>query len=256
MDRKKLLTLLGGGIVGLMALGLIIYAIIDATTLRLVATRPANNGQTNVTTNIVFTYNKPLSKDTLRHFSLQPSVNGKLEIKDKSLVFTPSTSLNNDAGYTATVAKAISADRAFTAGSASIRFTANILEGVSDDVMQEEIKKVDSYEPDFQGMNALLDQGVTSSQIDALQTALPRFKKAKHFDVDYNSVKSVPFNPGSTEFTLEFDIKINDTPYKATLKYFDITKIRLFLKDEKGKQVFDSKNVDTSESTGSEQPGA
>lgn len=115
----------------------------------------------------------------------------------------------------------------------------------------------DSYEIIYRqqdkqtGFTSLLDHGISSSQIDALKSALMNYYKTTGKDlhtiaVDPNSIQTKPRSRDSVERDeVSFTVALNDqTQLKARMEFFSIGSIRLYLsKSDTSEQVYDSKDI-------------
>ena len=257
MPRKQLYIIIG------LATGLLLILVatilsVNASNnsgLHLTSTRPDQNKVASTYTNIIFTYNKPISPDTAKNFTIKPKVSGKTEVKNNQLIFTPDKPLDLNARYTATVSKATSADSSLSTGSKSVTFTAdNVPESdMPDDIRRKYLAQVDTEEAkhsqatnrDFQGTDALVDEGVSQAQIDALDHAFYLYAPSiKQVIIDPASINPAPHDPNGYMDTIRFNVKVGPTPYKARINYANLTAVRLFLYDAGGKQIYDSNTID------------
>jgi hypothetical protein len=96
---------------------------------------------------------------------------------------------------------------------------------------------------DFANINELTDSGLTSAQAAAAEQFLFSYKPTAHkIEVVRGSVQPGPHNPKSADpnFSLNFNLKIDDTAYKASATYPDLTNIGFILYDANNNPVFDS----------------
>ncbi|HEY5667826.1 MAG TPA: hypothetical protein VIR03_01545 [Candidatus Saccharimonadales bacterium] len=102
--------------------------------------------------------------------------------------------------------------------------------------------------PVFLGLNALLNNGLTLTQVGDYKFALYQFVKsnkiaATEASIAVDSVTTPPIDPDRTTDTLTiyFNIVINrKTIYKAVLDYSNLDTAQLKLTDSAGTQVYDS----------------
>jgi hypothetical protein len=94
----------------------------------------------------------------------------------------------------------------------------------------------------FTGTNALLNNGLTVDQISNLKEAFFQFKKsAQTINIVPSSVEPGAHNANvDTSFTINFNVLIDSTSYKATIKYsgLDDTELLLYT-PQNNTQVFD-----------------
>ena len=93
----------------------------------------------------------------------------------------------------------------------------------------------------FFGMSALVDQGITSDQIDVLKLAFFRFKPyAGSVSINTQSIKTLPHNLGDP-FVNTFGVAVDSQNYNAKVSYSDSQNIRLQLYNPRsGQLIFDS----------------
>jgi hypothetical protein len=94
----------------------------------------------------------------------------------------------------------------------------------------------------FDNMNALINSGISSDQINDLEQHFFSYKPSvKTVAVDASSVEPGPHNPNTdTSFTMNFNVSIDSVSYKATISYADTETVRLYLYNASGALVFDS----------------
>lgn len=97
----------------------------------------------------------------------------------------------------------------------------------------------------YDNLDSLINSGITSDQITLIKQYFFAFKPtAQLVNIDPNSVQPGPHDPNtSIGFTLNFNVRVDDTSYKATLTYPDASSVQLQLFDDQGKVVFDSNQV-------------
>jgi hypothetical protein len=103
-------------------------------------------------------------------------------------------------------------------------------------------------QPDFIGLDGLLDIGVADDQITDLKYAFSKFAAANNKLVDTIAITKVVAavhdpNSASTIFTATFTADLDGAGYTAKYEYSDLTAGRLFL-SQSGKQIFDSGVID------------
>lgn len=115
---------------------------------------------------------------------------------------------------------------------------------------------VNPEEPVFLGISKLLDNGISSTQLEDYKQAvynysLHRNPKIQEISIHVNDIKRPTRDPNSDIDTLTFDVTINrkDT-YQARFDYSLLTIARLTL-SQNGKQIFDSGNIDVTTQTDS-----
>jgi hypothetical protein len=106
-----------------------------------------------------------------------------------------------------------------------------------------------SSHPDFEGIEALTEHGLTSYQVQNVEYSFNQYKEksgsVKKVWVDANTLTSVDVPREQTTKTIAFGGKFNDqTIYRAKVDFYDLTVTRLYLYDDKDKLLYDSGKVD------------
>lgn len=95
---------------------------------------------------------------------------------------------------------------------------------------------------EFQGIDSFIDSGLTTAQTNEMVKDFSKFSpKAKTVSVDPNSLSPGPHDPNLDQpFTINFNVSIDSTPYRGTVFYSGLDKLRLTLYSASGSPVFDS----------------
>jgi hypothetical protein len=99
----------------------------------------------------------------------------------------------------------------------------------------------------FDGLEALLDYGMSSNQLDTVRTALSRYMSKSQPNVAKTTIKNVNVlgrDRGNPVATAEFDFYLQDssTTLKGKAEYEGLLTVRLYLYDQAGNLLFDSQN--------------
>lgn len=101
----------------------------------------------------------------------------------------------------------------------------------------------------YEGFKELANRGMTSFQMQGVRYALFQFApEANNFKINPASIKTTPYDRDRPQAIIPttFDIAIDKKAYLAKVdKYNDLTTIRVYLFDDQGKQVYDSKPLDS-----------
>lgn len=84
----------------------------------------------------------------------------------------------------------------------------------------------------YENISTLIDNGgLTTLQVSQIEQYFFKYNSSAHtVSIDPDSVESGPRNPNtSTSFTLNFNVTIDSTPYKATVSYSNLSSVRLSL---------------------------
>jgi hypothetical protein len=84
----------------------------------------------------------------------------------------------------------------------------------------------------FAGVDSLLSYGLTTTQESSLEQEFFSFDpSASNITIDTGSISLAPYNPNSSNTTtsINFNVAVNSTSYKATVTYSNITSLELYL---------------------------
>ncbi|HEX2558112.1 MAG TPA: hypothetical protein VHK86_07300, partial [Nitrososphaera sp.] len=114
-------------------------------------------------------------------------------------------------------------------------------------ILRKKPQKADqNHAPSFSGMQAFLDNGLTTNQVDGLIEAFTKFSSAaKNIAIDSGSLSPGPHDPNSVQpFTTNFIVRIDNATYKGVASYSDLDSIRLLLfNPANNAQVYDSGTI-------------
>jgi len=243
--RKQLLLLLTAII--LVFVG---YEVYFSTTFHLVSTNPSTHSVATASPFFKINFNRPLVNSGLR-ISASPNIISSYSLSGKTIDIVLKTPLNQDQAYTISLNN-VSDTNGKTIASKVFSFKPKYIasQDLPADQRQALLKVQTQHTPSrnnigFTGIDSLVNYGLTLAQVDAFKQAVFLYSKsAKLVGVDPSSVVRAPHNPESDYDTMSFNMTIDSSSYKATINYFSLTTIRLFL-DSSGSQVYDSQNITT-----------
>jgi len=219
-----------------------------ASTFHLINTDPSAGEINTITPYITFNFSKALAK-TKYQITIQPSETYSETVNQKSLTINLSSTLKSNQKYTIII-PVVSDTSGQQIKNLSLVFTptqvpytkipANQQKAI---LKRQALGTAKNQKPVFIGTSALINSGLSSEQIILLEQALSQYQeKAKVFKINESSVEPGPRNPNtSTQFSLNFSLSIENTPYNATLNYTSITNINLILYNPTtDAQVYDS----------------
>lgn len=252
----KWLIIAGVLVVAAVVFGLLTTRAYNGAHLRVTATRPDTNVASSAT-NIIFWYNRPISAETAKNFSITPNIEGSTVVKGTALIFTPKRTLDYDTKYTARVSKSSSVDGKYHIGNQKITFTIGYVpaDQLPKDIQQRALSFTDSQPLDtvIDGEEKLIDQGVMSSQLkvvdNGLKSYFKRIKDPHDYLITIDNVEAAPYDSESSDpvATYNFKVLLNDQTYKGRLDAKPFGTTHFVLHDANGKTVYDSGEVDTSQ---------
>lgn len=232
----------------LTAVGYGLFYWYSATHLMVTNTRPSS-GLAATATDVVIWYNRPISKDMAKNFSMSPKVSGKTTVSGNMLKFEPDKALDYGVTFTATVSHGTSLDGKYTIGTTKLTFKTGF---VPDDQIPKAVKdralKLTDGEPPqigYFGASELTDQGVTSGQLVNVEKVLKEIFDSTpvvDYAINIENVSAEPFdsNSNNPSQTYTFNVEINNVTYKAVLNCQVLGDAQLLLYNPAGALVKDS----------------
>jgi hypothetical protein len=220
----------------------------SATHLIVTNTRPSN-GTAATATDVVFWYNRPISKDMAKNFSISPKVSGKTTVNGNMLKFEPTSALDYGVTFTATISHGASLDGKYKIGSTKLTFKTGFVpdDQIPKKVRDRALKLTDGEPPSigYFGADNLTNQGVTSPQLINVEKVLKEIfdsTPVTDYAINIDHVVAAPFDSNSTDpsQTYTFNVEINDVAYKATLSCKVAGDAQLLLYNMAGVLVKDS----------------
>jgi hypothetical protein len=144
--RKRLI--LAGLLLMVMVGVLVVRQVIRNRGLYLVSSSPKNNGIVGSVDSLTFTFNRDLDDLTVKQFKLEPSVDGRVELKGKTLVFHPTSSYKFGDTYTALIENPRSRDGHATRD-VRIRFKVGFVEKPTKEQNQQALERTDSLQRQY-----------------------------------------------------------------------------------------------------------
>lgn len=255
--RFKLLVL---GLLTLLVVILIAIsgmAVYSARQFHLIGTDPPLNQFPASAPQVTLNYSKPLATGNIAAY-LTPNVPTTLTVSGKQLIVRFQTTLEEGKSYSLALQN-IASTTGDRLPDTTLTFTPQNIpfQQLSPTTQQAITKNQDQAPPSrntiaFAGTDALLNQGVSIQQVDAMKQAVFLFGQSQKKTfveaiIDPSSVKAVPRDPSSASpyFSVTFNITLDNTQYNATLSYANITVARLVLASGHT-QVYDSGDIDDS----------
>lgn len=203
-------------------------------------------------------FSKPLAKTTLTTV-WNPGVSSSYAINGQRLTINIQSVLEVNKQYTVTI-KGVKAQTNETLGDITYTFTTKDI--AYNDLPQEVQQAIFSHQDNsqtpsrntitFGGTDALVRQGISTYQIEALKQAVFLFGQSTKTNittaiVDTNTITVPPYSSNNVPdyFTMLFDITINDTHYHAAIQYSNMTAVELKL-TQGNTQAYDSGSIDGS----------
>lgn len=235
--------------------GVFIY---QSLTFHIVGTIPSMD-KFPVSSPVIFIdFNKPLANTTLTT-SWNPGLGSAYTISGTRLTIYLQAALQTGKQYTFTI-HGVTSQAGEKLGDVTYTFTPQNIDYGS---LPKEIQQVLFSNQDqnqlpsrdtitFSGTTGLINQGISTYQIEALKQAVFLFGQKTNTTVttavvDDSTITIPPYgtNTAPDYFTMSFDMTINTTRYHATLQYSDVASMQLLL-SQNNNQVYDSGTIDGS----------
>lgn len=256
MNRGNLKRLLlGSAIIGILLISLLIY---QSLKFHVVSTTPSTDNFPASSPVLFVDFNKELAKTTLTT-AWNPGVSSTYAINGKRLTINIQSALQVSKQYTVVIT-GVKSQAGEAAGDISYTFTPKDIayNDLPKEIQQVLFRRQDLNQPigrnsfAFDGTDALVKQGISTYQIEALKQAVFLFGQKSRITVTSASVDggTITIPPYSTQsvpdyFTMTFGLTINKALYHATLLYNDVATLRVQLAAG-NTQVYDSGDINGS----------
>lgn len=254
--NRTTLTRLGAAALAvlLLIIGVVVY---QSMQFHIVGTIPSMDSFPNDAPILLIDFNKPLANTKLTTI-WSPGVGSTYSISGQRLTINVRSTLQTGKQYTITI-KGVRSQAGDTLGDITYTFTAQYItyDKLPKEIQQILLKQQDQGPPPsrntitFSGTDALINQGISTYQIEALKQAVFLFGQNTKTDittaaVDTSTITIPPYSKDTSDyFTMLFDITINNTRYHATMLYSSVTAMELKL-SQGSTQVYDSGSIDGS----------
>jgi len=226
-----------------------LYQVYLSVQFRVVSTNPKTSSVAGISPFLNVNFNKQLSNQSVV-VSMDPDALGSYTTKGKTLYINLNDPLTVGKKYTITI-KSITSTGGAQILNKKISFVPKDIpyDNLPDDQQaaiqhQQPPKNDQNTTPTFTGTPSLINDGLTTAQINDLVQAFNDFApKAKQVTIDTGSITTGPLNPAATTpvFTLMFDVNVDNTTYKATVSHSDALSLTLQLVNpQTGQQAFNS----------------
>ncbi len=244
-DSRKRLRLAISIAVGLLVVW-IVAVVISAARFHLVGTNPALGKVTNLTTSIKLSFNRSVDAGSVS-ISTSPSVTKSVSVSGRTITIALQ-SLNPATTYSLTL-KNVAGTSGGHISNKVLKFQPQVVNWTSlnksqqQSVLNTQTHKSATEATSFIGFDALIAKGLPAAQEYQLQQAILKFNQTPGVvAVDPTSIVVNQPGPNSTSMTstMNFNVTIAKTTYKATLASTGLTQVELYLYNSTGQQVFDS----------------
>jgi hypothetical protein len=235
-------------LVSVLVVVLLIYQVILTQKFHAVSTDPKTSNVATVSPFFKINFNKTLSKSGVV-ISLQPSIINSYQVQGKTLVINLNIPLNAGVRYYIKINNIsdISGRRITNKLFTFIpQYVAS--QDLTNAQKQALLKKQSQKPPSknniaFGGTDALINSGLTVTQINLLEQIIFEYKPSAHTaNINSSSVEPGPHDPNTdTSFTINFSLAIDAAPYNATISYSNLSTVHLYLYNpQTGVLMFDS----------------
>jgi hypothetical protein len=222
-----------------------------ATTFHVISTNPHINNVDTTSPTLEINFSKAVASAGYT-VSSNPSIVSRSTATAKQLTLHLVTPLSTSQSYTITI-KSITDNKGKQLKTISYTFTpksvgyASLPASQQAATLKQQQAAASNQPPSFLGMDTLITDGVSTEQVQAMETAIENFAQTTNLHltstvIDDSSVQAgAPNENNEALFTVDFSVSINGTSYQAVLDYTGITSAELILSNPStGAQVFDS----------------
>lgn len=251
-SRFKLIA----GLFGLAVLMIGGVLLIQSLRFHIVKTDPPMNKVGSSSANITIYFNEELNPKSL-DLALDFDTKTSHKVTGKTIVIKLEEPLTVSREYTITI-KSVSSTDGSKITDKTLRFVAQDIpfeqlpESQQKALIKEqnETPKPAPAQLDFQGTNELLNQGLSTEQIEGYKQAVVKYAESagKAFQaaaLDPATFVTGPDQSGNGTFVATFTLALDQIKFNARLDYFGLSEVRLYLYDPASNaQLFDSQTID------------
>jgi len=223
---------------------------------RVVSTDPKLSSMPNVAPYMNVVFSEKLSSENIE-ISSDPSITQSHSVKDKTLKINfKKDKLHVDEKYTVTI-KSIKNTSGKSITNKDLTFTAKDVDfdSLSSEMQTAIIKSQDQFpytanSYQFEGIETLDEYGLTQDTTAGLRQAVFNYGQSIKKQIDHaalysNSVTTTIVDPNQNIAAINFTLDINDQTFSAQLNHWNLSKVRLYLRDTKTDAVvYDSGDID------------
>lgn len=232
------------------------------TGFRVVGTDPKLSSVPNYIPYMNVKFSEKISSKDIS-ISSSPDITESHSVKDETLkIVFKKDKLKVGNEYVITI-KSIRSESGEVLTDEKLKFTAKDvdLSSLSEEMQTAAINTQDKppYSPNsyaFEGVDVLVDDyGLTAYATEGLRQAVFNYGKSINEQVDQailykGSITTTIVDPAQDIGAVNFTLDINDKTFSAQLNHWDLTKVRLYLRDTStDAQVFDSGDIDKFDSS-------
>lgn len=230
---------------------LTIFIIYKNSLFRVTNTNPSINNMSTITPDIIINFNRNLSTHNIILSSI-PKIITSYKVSGQYLQVNLKTPTNIQTSYSLII-NSISDNKGTTLHNIHLSFIPQTIpfnqlpKNQQNMILKQQSTKTSKNTVIYQGTNQLINNGVTSRQVKDYIKAISLFGQQNHILISAvsiipSSVTSPPYTPGQNPYVINFNININNTPYKATFNYYSnlVSAQLLLFNPTTNKQVFNS----------------
>lgn len=225
----------------------------QSSQFHIVSTEPDIGSVATISPFIKIKFNKTLSASKLSVSSV-PSIITSHKIDNKTLTVNLVTPLNTSTKYQLTIhVSDVSGKLIDKVFKFSPKYTtySQLNQDQKSAILNNQKNKPSQVTTTYLGFDSLISHGVSSSQAlvaqqDILQFAQSTSKETPGtISVAPNSITRPPYDPNNPPayLSINFNVAIDSTTYKAQLQFPNLTQARLLLFNQAGAQVYDSNST-------------
>jgi hypothetical protein len=240
-----------------LALIIICWAIYNSRTFHIVSTSPSRNNVATVSPYFKINFNKRLSTKNI-NISENPQL-GSYVINGKTITINIDNVMNQNKTYTITIGY-ISDTSGQVIKNSTISFTPvyqppnDLSQSQTNTMLKNQDKAAVNQPPTFDGTDALINNGLTTQQVQLFENTVIGFMKADNISSGGIIINQSSVNPGAISngiFTLNFNFSIGVTNYSASMKYSSLETAQITIYSSSGTQLYQAGSVSSGSVTSS-----
>ncbi len=254
---KRRLKQLSGTLVAVI-LVIIGWAIYYNQTFHIVSTNPSEGDVATVSPYFKINFNKNLSTKNI-NISENPQL-GRYKINGKTLTINIENIMSQNNTYTITIGYiSDTSNQAIKNSTISFKpiyqLPNDLSQSQTNQILQNQTKADIEQPPTFDGTDALINNGLTTQQVQVFENTVMGFMKANNISSGGIIINQSSVNPGAISgngtFTLNFNFSIGTTNYSALMEYGGLDTAQVTIYNSSGTQLYQTGSISSGSATSS-----